>query len=157
MPRSARRKIMEWKKILFWSASAAMLVIIILFGFQATKKGRTGANESMGAYDNLMSKYGSDVEYSSYDGGTASGSEVIDLIKSGVIDGVSITVVNGENQKNGATVKSVTYSVDSTAEDIAKIYDVSERANYINPKANFTSSVTRDENGIIDSVLFTQK
>ena len=148
---------MNWQKIMFWAAGAAVLVGIILFGFQMTNKGRTGANESIGTYDSLMTKYGSDVEYSSFDGGTASGSEVIDLIKGGMVDGVSITVINGENQKSGATIKSVTYSATSTAEDIDKIYNKDIRTSYINPKASFASSVTRDGTGIIDSVVFKQK
>lgn len=155
--RAHEEKIMDWKKILYWAAGAAVLVLLILYGFNMANKGKVGSDESMATYDNLMSKYGSDVEYSSYDGGTASGSEVIDLIKSGIVDGVNVTVINGENQKTGATIKFVTYSAASSDEEISKIYNKNIGTSYINPKANFSSSVTRDANGIIDSVVFKQK
>lgn len=148
---------MDWRTILKWAAGAVVLVILIMVGFKMANKGKVDTDGAMATYDNLMSKNGNDMEYGFYDGNTALGSEIIDLIKNGMVDGISITVINGENQRKGASVKYVTYSTSSSATDIAKIADKDNKSSYINPKGSFASSVTRDANGIIDSVIFEQK
>ena len=98
-----------------------------------------------------------------YDNSTASGSQIVDLLKTlKEEDGVTIVVSNGYIMKNKSeTVKPREYTYESLHENDGKeLKEIINKKNlyqYINPNASFNSSVTYDDNREISSVRFEQK
>lgn len=148
------------KKILLFSVGLILVVGFVAIGLTIYNKGKTSVANTSAQYDNLVSQY-DDVEYALYDGGTASGSEVVALCKALARkqDGVTIVVKTGKNTtgitfKYGTTdSEKATYEANITAAE-------TKRANsddYINPAASFSGKVEKDSNNIVTKVTFTQK
>ncbi len=147
---------------------AAVLIVGVLFCgaiFNTTYKGRSSTNKSMESVDDLLGQY-DDIEFSVYADTTASGSDIINLIKNlDSSDGVSIQV-----QNKSATV---TYAINASGAiegttagagggagatyNLAAISDKSQTAAYINSLATFEGSLVRDANGAITQVNFVQR
>ena len=118
------------------------------------KKADTATDNGMDQYDILLSQYG-DSMYARYDGGSASGDEILSLLENmRAEDGVSITVINGSST---STVYSYTTLNASGSTQLKDAKTRSKTTTFINPNANFTSSVTKDANGVISGITFTQK
>lgn len=148
---------------------AAVLIVGVLFCaaiFTTTNKGRSSTNKSMEAVDDLLGQY-DDIEFSVYADTTASGSDIINLIKNlDSSDGVSIQV-----QNKSATVTyaiNASGAVEGTAAgaggagggatySLAAISDKTQTAAYINSLATFEGSLVRDANGAITQVNFVQR
>ena len=140
------------KKAIFFGASIALTLAVIVVYFSVSNKGISGVNNSMGQYDDMMSPY-DDLRYSIYDDSSASGREVVNLIKDIKNDGVSIVVINGSGKEQTYTYASVT-AANST--NLADIKNRTKTDTYIKPTASFSSQITRDVNDIITKVTFTQ-
>ncbi len=144
------------KKFLIGAVSLILAVAFVMIMVTITNKGKNSINNSTAQFDHIVSQY-SDIQLSMYENTSVSGSQVVDLIHGLTEDsGYSITVINGENQKNGSSSSSGhTYSYGS--EDVSKIEEKTSSEYYINPNAAFDSTVTRDKNGIIIAVQFVQQ
>ena len=142
------------KKFLLVAASLVLAIMFIGITFGIAGKGRTTIGETSTQYDNLMEKY-TNVQLSLYDNSSASGSEIVALIKGLTEDDVySIQVTNGSGKTKTYTYESVSDSNSAVLDDIA---DKLEKEWYINPTASFKSALTYDENGEISCVSFIQK
>ena len=142
------------KKFLLVAASLVLAIMFIGITFGIAGKGRTTIGETSTQYDSLMEKY-TNVQLSLYDNSSASGSEIVALIK-GLTDddAYSINVTNGNGTEKTYTYETVTAASSTVLEDIA---DKSQKEFYINPTASFKSALTYDENGEISCVSFKQK
>lgn len=140
------------KKAIYFGATIVLTLAIVVVLFTVNNKGTSGVNNAMSQYDDMMSPY-DDMRYSIYDDSSASGREIIDLIKDIKDDGVSIVVINGSGKEKTYTYASVTAT---SSTDIKNIKDKSKTDSYIKPTASFSSQITRDVNDIITKVTFTQ-
>ena len=143
------------KKFIISAVSIIVAVMFVMVIVTISNKGKNSINNSTGQYDSIVSQY-SDIQLSMYENSSVSGSQIIELIN-GLTEssGYSVIVVNGENQKAGASPASHTYTYNSS--DASKISNKSEAGYYINPNAAFSSTVSRDGNGIVTSVKFIQQ
>ena len=142
------------KKFLTVAAGLVLAIMFIGITFAIAGKGRTTIGETSTQYDSLMAKY-TNVQLSLYDNSTASGSEIVALIK-GLTedDSYSIKVTNGTGTEKTYTYTTVNATSSTVLEDIA---DKSETESYINPTASFKSALSYDENGEISCVSFKQR
>lgn len=141
---------------------AVELLIVVAICFVTVmiyKKGNASINSSMSDYDEILSQF-DNINLKSFENSTASGSQIVDLIKSlQADDGVTIRVTNGYSASKKLSPQEYTYA-SVNASDSTVLADISNRSKgprYINPTASFASSVIYDENEIITSVVFTQK
>lgn len=145
--------------------NAVGILIVVAICFVAVtiyKKGNASINNSISDYDEIVSQF-DNAKLKNYDNSTASGSQIVDLLKTlKEEDGVTIVVSNGYIMKNkNETVKPQEYTYDSLHKDDGKelkeIVNKKNLCQYINPSASFNSSVTYDDNREISSVRFEQK
>lgn len=142
--------------------NAVGILIVVAICFVAVtiyKKGNASINSSISDYDEIVSQF-DNAKLKNYDNSTASGSQIVDLLKTlKEEDGVTIIVSNGYTVKNSSKAQEYDYS-SIHAENSTILQDVMDKSNlsrYINPNASFTSTVVYDENREISSVVFVQK
>ncbi len=157
------------KKILLFSVGIILTVGFIAIGMNIYNKARASISNSTSQYDTIMGQL-SDLEYSFYEGDrrTASGSELAKLIKNMKAGTAVIYVKNGEyTVVNGSSGVGVKYEYGAndcglsgntmTFESAVKnMEDKSKALFYINPSASFSCLVTRDSNGSVSTLTFTQ-
>lgn len=142
--------------------NAVGILIVVAVCFVAVtiyKKGNASINSSISDYDEIVSQF-DNAKLKNYDNSTASGSQIVDLIKTlKEEDGVTIYVSNGFIMKNEQNPR--VYNYESIHEEkstiLSDITDKTKVQYYINPNASFTSNVIYDENREISSVVFEQK
>ena len=141
---------------------AVGLLIVVAICFVTVmiyKKGNASINSSMSDYDEIISQF-DNINLKSFENSTASGSQIVDLIKSLQSDeGVTIMVTNGYSASKKLSPQEYTYQL-INATDSTVLSDIGNRSNetrYINPTASFSSNVIYDANGVITSVSFIQK
>lgn len=142
--------------------NAVGILIVVAICFVAVtiyKKGNASINSSISDYDEIVSQF-DNAKLKNYDNSTASGSQIVDLIKTlKEEDGVTIYVSNGYVIKNDKEPQ--VYDYDSIQGDkstvLSDITNKTKVASYINPNATFTSNVIYDDNREISSVVFEQK
>ncbi|MCQ2538551.1 MAG: hypothetical protein MJ124_09145 [Lachnospiraceae bacterium] len=151
------------KKVLLFACGIILVVGFIALGFSLFNKGKTGVATATGNYDKVASKY-DEVEYAIYDGSTASGAQVVEMIKNlpDRDDNVTIKVLTKANDGTTPTWLSFNYgnSTNRTASEALIGTATERRANnddYINPTGTFDCVVKRDGNGIVLEVEFKQK
>jgi len=123
------------------------------------KKGNTSINKSISDYDEIISQFDY-ADFTRYDNATASGSQIIELLKSiKEEDAITVVVSNGYTVKNKQNPQNYTYEsiYGENAVALAQISDKNNSGQYINPTAEFCSYVTYDDNKEITSVVFEQK
>ena len=119
------------KKFLITAAGLVLAIMFIGILFAIAGKGRTTIGETSTQYDSLMEKY-TNVQLSLYDNSSASGSEIVSLIKGLTEDDVySIKVTNGTGKEKTYTYETVNSDSSTVLEDIT---DKSEKESYIKPK-----------------------
>lgn len=142
--------------------NAVGILIVVAICFVAVtiyKKGNASINSSISDYDEIVSQF-DNAKLKNYDNSTASGSQIVDLLKNlKEEDGVTIIVSNGYTVQNSE--KAQEYSFENIYEkDATILQDIVDKTNvarYINPNATFSSTVIYDENREISSVVFEQK
>lgn len=149
----------EGKKMFIGAAGILLAVALIFVGVMIYNKGESSVTDAASKYDDFVSQFG-DAELVMYENSTTSGSDVINLISSldaNTSYSVSVT--------NGASTTAVIYTADGVKESstttalsdaIARAKDKTKTDYYINPSATFTSTVTKDDNGVAIQVVFTQ-
>lgn len=139
---------MESKTIIKIVAGIIIVVGIVGISFGIYNTSRTSINSSVNQFNQLTAQY-DNITYSQYENGTAKGEEIVRLITglttSG--DGVSIVV------KTKMDTAGTTYSATGTT---SVVTDKSSDK-YINPNGMFDCAITRNNNGVITSITFTQK
>ncbi len=145
----------------FLLAAVSLIVVVLLAAFiiNTMNKGRGSANQSLESYDNMIGQF-DDIKFSVYADSTTSGSDVINLLKNlNPSDGVSVVVINKVPSTVTYTNTSGTLSgTDGTnTYNLADVSDKTKTASYINSLASFSGAVTRDANGAITTVTFTQQ
>lgn len=142
------------------SAVGILIVVAICFvSVTIYKKGNASINSSISDYDEIVSQF-DNAKLKNYENSTATGSQIVDLIKTlKEEDGVSIVVSNGYTLQKREEAQEYTYECIHTAGStvLKDICDKTKKEHYINPYASFTSNVMYDENREIYSVVFEQK
>ncbi|MBE5950021.1 MAG: hypothetical protein E7260_00355 [Lachnospiraceae bacterium] len=142
------------------SAVGILIVVAICFvSVTIYKKGNASINSSISDYDEIVSQF-DNAKLKNYENSTATGSQIVDLIKSlKEEDGVTVVVANGyilaKKKEPQEYDYGVIHAVDSKI--LKDIADKSQKEFYINPYASFTSNVLYDENREIYSIVFEQK
>ena len=142
------------KKFIVLSVGVIIALIFCSVIMILATKSKSSVDNSMGQYDEIISQHG-DIKYSIYDGSSVSGSEVVSLIK-GISsnDEISIVVTNGYGAAKTYTYENVKATGSTVLSDIA---DKSKSESYINPNASFMGKITKDKNGVIVAISFTQE
>lgn len=142
--------------------NAVGLLIVVAVCFVAVtiyKKGNASINSSISEYDEIISQFDNE-KLKAYDNSTASGSQIIELLKTlKEEDGVKIVVSNGYIVKNKMDAEEYDYNA-LTEKDSTILADVQNKTmekRYIKPNAFFTSTVVYDENQEISAIVFVQK
>lgn len=142
--------------------NAVGILIVVAVCFVAVtiyKKGNASINSSISDYDEIVSQF-DNAKLKNYDNSTASGSQIVDLLKTlKEEDGVTIVVSNGYTIQEKDDPQEYTYE-SIHASDSKVLQEVVDKTNvnkYINPNASFTSTVVYDENREISSVVFEQQ
>lgn len=129
---------------------------LCIYGFYQMK---SSFSSGMNQYNSVTMEY-AELDKSLYDGMMVSGGEVIKAINKLIEDeAVSVRVTTLSNKENEAVGSGV------DASDKSQVYkknngykeDSKSSPNYINENASFEGKVTRNENGIISMVTFTQQ
>ncbi len=160
------------KKIIYFAVGIIMTVGFIVLGMSIYNRSKDTIVATNAQYDEIIGRY-TDIEYSMYESGgsTASGSEVKNLINRLSDEGITVYVKNGAflksssadelgvkyNCGNGETCGYGDKNKISFSDASDHINDRAMSMYYINPDAVFDVKVTRDDNGVIDSLSFVQK
>lgn len=142
--------------------NAVGILIVVAICFVAVtiyKKGNASINSSISDYDEIVSQF-DNAKLKNYDNSTASGSQIVDLIKTlKEEDSVTVIVSNGYIMKHNKEPREYTYESLHANEDkeLKEIVNKKNFLQYINPNASFSSTVVYDENREISSVVFVQK
>jgi len=142
--------------------NAVGILIVVAVCFVAVtiyKKGNASINSSISDYDEIVSQF-DNAKLKNYDNSTASGSQIVDLLKTlKEEDSVTIVVSNGYILQHQESAQEYDYASihadDSTV--LQDIIDKNSSQRYINPNASFSSMVIYDENREISSVVFEQQ
>lgn len=161
-------------KLLLIAAGAIITCIVVVVGFSLTKSGKSDTNQATEQYTSMIEGY-DDVKLSSYDGITMSGSDVAGCIKecdqllSAKDYSFSIVVKTLENTSgvyywNAVDGKAALSPTPAPVKaDYPSAFEMNTSTahstddNYINPKGKFLGAVTRNDNGIITVLTFTQQ
>ena len=142
--------------------NAVGILIVVAVCFVAVtiyKKGNASINSSISDYDEIVSQF-DNAKLKNYDNSTASGSQIVDLLKTlKEEDSVTIMVSNGYILQHQESAQEYDYA-SIHAEDSTVLQDIINKNSirrYINPNASFRSMVTYDENREISSVVFEQQ
>ena len=142
--------------------NAVGILIVVAICFVAVtiyKKGNASINSSISDYDEIVSQF-DNAKLKNYDNSTASGSQIIDLLKNlKEEDGVKVVVSNGYIIQKNEEAQEYTYSGIHQKESTI-LHDILDKTNslrYINPNASFASTVVYDENREISALIFIQK
>ena len=142
--------------------NAVGILIVVAICFVAVtiyKKGNASINSSISDYDEIVSQF-DNAKLKNYDNSTASGSQIIDLLKNLTEeDSVKIVVSNGYIIQKNENAQENTYNRihDKGATALQDILDKTNSKQYINPNASFSSTVVYDENREISAIVFVQK
>lgn len=144
-------------KLLLMAAGAIITCVVVVVGFQLTKSGKSDTAKAKEQYTSISNEY-DDVKLASYDEVTISGSEVANCIQTygtlltSVTHSFKVKVITAENS-TGVEYDDAYATKLSTNTSV----DHSTQPNYINPLGKFKGKITRNENGIIDYITFTQE
>lgn len=142
--------------------NAVGILIVVAICFVAVtiyKKGNASINSSISDYDEIVSQF-DNAKLKNYDNSTASGSQIVDLLKNlKEEDGVTIIVSNGYTVQKSESAQEYTYEgiYEKGATVLQDIIDKTNSRRYINPNASFSSTVVYDENREISAIVFVQK
>ena len=143
-------------KALFLGAAIIFACILIGWGFSVFRKGNASYSNGSNQYSTIMSDY-NELDKSIYDGTVVNGSEVIKVIdKIAEEENVTVKVTTLANASYEAG-KGTEANLKSQIYDKNK-YTLTDKSsnNYININAAFEGSITKNENGIISQITFTQ-
>ena len=137
----------------------AVVVIIALvlsaISLYMVTRSKSTINDGNTQYSQLMSEY-SEINATLYDGLYVSGDKVLDVIKD-CVESLSggVVVITLEGTGGNGTTKTYEHAMDySNALANGTITKSSD--DYINPSGTFVGSVTKNANGMVTQITFTQ-
>lgn len=146
-------------KALLIAVGIIITCIVAGLAFQNTREGKAQASSAFAQLNKTMSEY-QDLGKAMYDGLLVSGAEVRRLIENSIDtkEYVQIRVKTGD----GCVTRYVYTTYDEEKqklEDFEKKVPSDDKgaSGYINSKAVFQGSISKDENGIIVVILFEQQ
>ena len=148
-------------KLLLMAAGAIITCIVVVVGFQLTQSGKNDTNKAKEQYTSISNEY-DDVKLAAYDEVTISGSDVVNCIHTyGTLltsDYYTFTIKVMTAENMGENTSGVTYDC-YYADKVSKNTSVenSTKEDYINPLGKFKGKISRNKNGVIDSITFTQE
>lgn len=135
----------------------AVVVIIALvlsaISLYMVTRSKGTINDGNTQYSQLMSDY-SEISATLYDGLYVSGDKVMDVISDCAVelsDGVVVITLENKEGSTGGT--SMTYH---DADGYSRAGYAKSAAEYINPSGTFVGAVTKNANGMVTSITFTQ-
>jgi len=142
-------RITDVTKIIIFAATIVVVCVMVALGFKIVNEGKASITNGTSQYNDMAAEY-SDVKLASYDNSDVLGSEVRNVILKQIEKKTSVTI----------TVKTlagagVTYNATPGATPTPPLTATS--VEYINPTASFTGKLTKNANGVITNVTFTQK
>lgn len=135
-------------KLLLLAVAAIITCIVCGIAFYVTREGKSAVNTSTNQFNQMTTSY-QEIDITMYDKLSVSGAEVKTIIEESSSDSVC-----------NVTVKTLRDSVGTTYTGTAnELLDGMTKgsAKYINPSANFLGSVTKDGNGLVTMLTFTQQ
>ena len=148
----------EGKKMLAGAAGILLVIAMIFIGVMVYNKGESTVSESTSKFDTFVSQFG-DAELVLFENGSASGSDVLNLV-SGLdsSSGYTVKVTNGKDNSvvYGASGGTTSGNTSATLAELVKNAKTKTHADFINPNATFTSSISKDANGVVTQVVFVQ-
>lgn len=146
-------------KALLIAAGIIITCIVAGLAFQNTREGKAQASSAFAQFNTTMSEY-QDLGKSMYDGLLVSGAEVRRLIENSIAakEYVQIKVVTGDGTEKGYVYETFDEEKKKLSKE-SKILPSDEMGSdgYINSRAVFLGSITKDENGIIIQIVFEQQ
>lgn len=162
------------------SVKGLMLAVVVIIslvisamGIYLVTRARTAVNEGSLQFSQLMDEY-SDVTIAMYDGMVVSGDRVMEAIDRFTHDKqVSVTVITKLNVASSGSDKGNLYGgtgwVGFVESGLTKVLRISDEmspyesnyyrpsdTDYINPGGSFEGKVSKNENGIVTAIRFTQ-
>lgn len=139
----------------------AVVVIIALvlsaISLYMVTRSKGTINDGNTQYSQLMSDY-SEINATLYDGLYVSGDKVTDVIEDcaeSLSEGVVVVTLVSESNDNNGTTR--TYKeADAYSKQIKSETIVRSSADYINPSGTFVGAVTKNANGMVTKITFTQ-
>jgi hypothetical protein len=132
------------KEFILWVVGIVFVVVIIFVGYSFFSK----SNEMSKSADSGLSSVQQSVEaarFSNFENSTCSGSDVISAIRTYATDTFTITVRTAEASTPVNYNASNSYTITN-----------STNANYIEPTAQFTSTLVRNNNNTVTGISFIQ-
>lgn len=146
-------------KALLIAAGIIITCIVAGLAFQNTREGKAQASSAFAQFNTTMSEY-QDLGKSMYDGLLVSGAEVRRLIENSITakEYVQIKVVTGDGTEKGYVYETYDEEKKKLSKE-SKMLPSDEMGSdgYINSRAVFLGSITKDENGIIIQIVFEQQ
>ena len=148
-------------RIILFAAGFLLTVALIAVGVNVYQKGKTTIDNATTQYDSTMGKY-DNASYTQLDGTNVPGSTVIELVKALENDttGVEIQVKNKTATKRYMRTQPAgdTAVIAYNATMIQNIQKKTVNSGtYINPSAQFSCKVTKNDNGVVSLVYFEQQ
>lgn len=146
-------------KALLIAAGIIITCIVAGLAFQNTREGKAQASSAFAQFNTTMSEY-QDLGKSMYDGLLVSGAEVRRLIENSIAakEYVQIKVVTGDGTEKGYVYETFDEEKKKLSKESRMLpSDEMGSDGYINSRAVFLGSITKDENGIIIQIVFEQQ
>ena len=148
-------------KAILIAASILITMAIVSVGLIVLKSGQNLASESVNNINKMNRLI--ETEYTMYDNNTVSGNDVVSAIdkvlSSGDYVGILVTTKAGGGTHsnwyvyNAASINSLS----SASRSIEDAEDIDSPSTYVNPTATFSGKISRDSNGRIAKISFTQQ
>ena len=136
----------EWSDGFKLAVTAIVLVVVVAIVFSFVYLAQNSANEGEEKLATEVSGF-SEKEYSQYNETTLTGSVVATAIERYVPrDDINVTLVTKMGNKN----------YNSSTDTFGEIYNKGDNL-YVNPAGKFKSTITRDANGVVNRITFTQQ
>ncbi len=156
------RKNNAHKELLLGAAGIVVVCIVVGLYFYVTRQGKSTFNNGTNQYTSMMADY-SELDYAMYEDLSVLGEEVKKIIKDNESNtSIKIKVVTQQNISNQVGVSEST--IETNSQNLyykyytgTPVFEERNSTNYINESASFRGAVTRNKNGLITIVTFTQQ
>lgn len=146
-------------KALLIAAGIIITCIVAGLAFQNTREGKAQAGSAFAQFNTTMSEY-QDLGKSMYDGLLVSGAEVRRLIENSIAskEYVQIKVITGDGVEKGYVYETWDQEKGTLLKESKELpSDDKGSEGYINSRAVFLGSISKDDNGIIVQITFAQQ
>ena len=148
-------------KLLMIAAGAIITCIVVVVGFQLTKSGKNDTNKASEQYTSVIGSF-DDVKLTIHEDMEVSGADVVTFIKenAGAVAGGQIDSITVKTNMSGLSksYNSSEYNEkkDKIKDDVDTIQSETQNVNYINPSGTFECTISRNSNGMIQTIRFEQ-